>query len=80
MQFENLTFAGKEGDYKFMTTLLPSFNENETQTKSEILTSRDYRLTDVKWLTLLNPFFLFLRSRAFKDNKFNKLQCNIKGE
>jgi hypothetical protein len=41
--------AGAEGDRKFMT-LLPSFNGNETQTKCEIPTNRDYLITTVKRL------------------------------
>ena len=49
-------------------TLLPSFNGNETRTKSEIQTSLDCRLTGVKRLATLNPnFFLFRRVGFRKD-------------
>ena len=43
-----------------MTTLLPSFNGNETWKKSKIQTNLDCRLTGVKRLATPDPnFFLF---------------------
>lgn len=44
------------GDRKIMT-LLPSFNGTKTRTKSEIPTSQDYLITDIKRFATLDPSF-----------------------
>ena len=53
-----------KGDRKFMT-LLPSFNGQETQTGTEIPTSRDYLITGIKRLTTFDPNFLISKNRWF---------------
>jgi len=51
-------------------TLLPLFNGNRTERTTEIRTSPNYRLTDVKRLAALNKsFFLFWRAGALKRKR-----------
>ena len=48
-------------------TLLPSFNGKERRTGKEILTDRDYLITDVKPLRVASPkFFLTHGWRVFR--------------
>ncbi len=69
-------FTNTKGDRKFMTTLLPSFNEKETWKNTEIQTSLDCQLTGVKRLASLDPSFFISNNLCFVNIRNNKLIRN----